>query len=87
MCGVNECNNFFSNKSCFLITEINKWTIFDYFYFRWRDIIFIIIIFILKNHKLLVNYIPNSIKNNLYILRIKTLLITIIKELFHLFII
>ena len=87
MCGVNECNNFFSNKSCFLITEINNWTIFDYFYFRWRDIIFIIIIFILKNYQYILKYIPNSIKNNLYILRIKTLLITIIKELFHLFII
>ena len=87
MCGVNETNNFFSNKKTFLITEIDKWTIFDYFYFRWRDIIFIILIFILKNYEYILKYLPNSIKNNLYLIHFKNQIIKIIKEIFYLFII
>ena len=87
MCGVNETNNFFSNKKTFLITEIDKWTIFDYFYFRWRDIIFIIVIFILKNYEYILKYLPNSIKNNLYLIHFKNQIIKIIKEIFYLFII
>ena len=87
MCGINETNNFFSNKSCFLISEINKWTILDYFYFRWRDIIFIIIIFILKNYKFILNYIPDSIISNLYLIHFKNQIIKIFKEIFYLFII
>lgn len=87
MDGLIETNNFFSNKQSFLITEINKWTIFDYFYFRWRDIIFIIIIFILKNYEYILKYIPNSIKNNLYLLHLRNMIVKIIKEIFYLFII
>ena len=87
MCGVNETNNFFSNKSSFLISEIDKWSIIDYFYFRWRDIIFIILIFILKNYEFIIMYIPNSIKNNLYLIHLKNQIIKIIKEIFYLFII
>ena len=87
MCGVNETNNFFLNKSSFLISEIDKWTIFDYFYFKWRDIILIIIIFILKNYKFIINYIPTFFTNNLYLIHIKNQVINIIKEIFYLFII
>lgn len=87
MCGVNECNNFFSNKSCFLISEIDNWTLFDYFYFRWRDFVFIIIILILKNYKSILYYIPNNIRSNIYLIQLKNILLNIIKELFYLFII
>ena len=87
MKGVIETNNFFSNKSSFLISEINKWNICDYFYFRLRDIIFIILIFILKNYKFIINYIPISITNNLYLIHIKNQIIKITKEIFYLFII
>ena len=85
--GLIETNNFFSNKSSYLISEIDKWNLLDYFYFRLRDLIFIIIILIIKNYKLLIYNIPNSIKNNLYLLQMKNLLIKIIKEIFYLFII
>lgn len=87
MDGLIETNNFFLSKQSFLITEINKWSIFDYFYFRWRDIIFIILILILKNYQYILIYIPNSIKNNLYLLHLKNMIVKIIKEIFYLFII
>ena len=87
MCGVTEANNFFSNKYSFLISEINNWSIFDYIYFKWRDFLFIIIIFIIKNYKLITNYIPKLILENLYFLQIKNLLFDIVKDIFYLFIV
>ena len=85
--GLIETNNFFSNKSCFLISEIDKWTIFNYFHFRLRDIIFIILIFILKNYKFIIKYIPYYIRNNLYFIYLINFIIKILEEIFYLFII
>lgn len=85
--GVIQTNNFFLNKPSYLISEINNWNFIDYIYYRWRDIIFIIIIFILKNYKSFINYIPSNIQNNLYLLQIKKIIIKIIKEILYLFII
>lgn len=87
MVGVNETNNFFSNKSTFLICEIDNWNLVDYFYFKLRYIILLLIIIFFKIYEVITSYIPISIINNKYLKIIKNQIINIINEIFFLFII
>jgi hypothetical protein len=78
MIGVVDANNFFTSKKSNLISSMNEWKSYDFLFLRWKEILYVILLFIIKYYINFHYHIPISLSNNKYLLRI----IDIIKLLF-----
>ena len=78
MIGVVDANNFFTSKKSNLISSMNEWKSYDFLFLRWKEILYVILLFIIKYYINFHYLIPISLSNNKYLLRI----IDIIKLLF-----
>ena len=65
--GVVQANNFFNNKPSTIMSNVNKWNIYNIFLYRLKKIIFIIIFSLPYTINNVYDLLPYYIKNNLII--------------------
>jgi len=80
--GVVDINNFFSGSDSDLCSYMNNWTILDFSIIRIREMLIVILIFIIKSAVFVNDNIPDNIKNNIYLSRFQEILISLYKDIF-----
>lgn len=81
--GLDDINLFFSfpDKSVSIYCSyIDKWNIFDFIIYRFRELISLIFVISLKYNKI-INKFPNIIANNILYIKFKNILILLIKNI------
>ena len=80
--GIIDGNNFFSGNKSDMCSYINDWSLVDFGFIRLRELILISIIILLKSSENVNEYIPEVLKNNNYIINIKSIVISLFNDIF-----
>jgi hypothetical protein len=80
--GIIDGNNFFSGNKSDMCSYINDWSLADFGFIRLRELILISIIILLKSSENVNEYIPEVLKNNNYIINIKSIVISLFNDIF-----
>lgn len=81
--GLDDINLFFSlpdKNSSIYCSYIDKWNIFDFIIFRFRELISLIFVICLKYNNIINNF-PNIIVNNILYIKLKNILILLFKNI------
>tara|TARA_Y100000389_G_C17463642_1_gene523700 strand:+ start:1237 stop:2157 length:921 start_codon:yes stop_codon:yes gene_type:complete len=81
--GMTDINNFFLGKHSEFCSYVNKWSLSDTYIFRIKELIVLFIVLILNYIEKFIENIPERIKHNEYVLRIKTILKFLYKDIFR----
>ena len=84
--GIVDINNFLSGSHSDMCCYINNWTYRDFFLFRFRESIVVIIIFIIKLYIKINDNVPDVIKRNIYLSRLVEILRMLYKDIMSYFI-
>lgn len=79
--GVVDINNFFSNSQSEFCSYINNWSFMNFSLLRLREICMVLIILIIKISIFANNRIPEEIKNNIYLSRLREILLALYKDI------
>ena len=80
--GVIDINNFFSGSRADFCSYVNNWAIYDFALLRIREIIVVILYFLLKSYLFINEKLPEGVRYNIYLSRFSEILSALYKDIF-----
>lgn len=81
--GIVDINNFFSGVKAEFCSYRNEWTLYDTYIFRIKELFVLIVVLSLNYLQKIIDNIPCGIKNNIYVIRILSILKSLYNDLFR----
>lgn len=80
--GIVDINNFFAGSHSEFCSYVDRWSIKNKLILRLKELLVLLIILLINSYNHIIHYIPKSIKQNPYILRLHTILSFLYKDIF-----
>lgn len=81
--GIVDINNFFAGSGSEFCSYVDQWSIKNKCVLRVKELLVLLIILLINSYNHIIHFIPKSIKQNPYLLRLQTILSFLYKDIFR----